>query len=44
MAKKIDPKAKAKRQKIFAAIGGVILLGLLAFQVPRTMKMLHPAE
>jgi hypothetical protein len=44
MAKKIDPKAKAKRQKIYAAIGGVILLGLLAFQVPRTMKMLHPAE
>jgi hypothetical protein len=44
MAKKIDPKTKAKRQKIYAAIGGVILLGLLAFQVPRTMKMLHPAE
>src|SRR5262249_17613537 len=44
MAKKIDPKAKAKRQKIYAAIGGVILLGLLAFQAPRTMKMLHPAE
>src|SRR5262249_56833791 len=42
MAKKIDPKAKAKRQKIFAAIGGVILLGLLAFQVPRPMKLLHP--
>src|SRR5580765_3383711 len=42
MAKKIDPKAKAKKQKIYAAIGGVLLLGLLAFQVPRTMKMLHP--
>jgi hypothetical protein len=42
MAKKIDPKAKAKRQKIYAAIGGVLLLGLLAFQVPRTLKMLHP--
>lgn len=42
MAKKIDPKAKAKRQKIFAAVGGVILLGVLAFQVPRTMKMLNP--
>ena len=26
MAKKVDPKAKAKRQKIYAAIGGVILL------------------
>jgi hypothetical protein len=42
MAKKIDPKAKAKKQKIYAAIGGVLLLALLAFQVPRTMKMLHP--
>lgn len=44
MAKKIDPKAKAKKQKIYAAIGGVILLGVLAFQVPRTMKMLHPED
>jgi hypothetical protein len=44
MAKKIDPKAKAKRQKIYAAIGGVILLGVLAFQVPRTLKMLHPSD
>lgn len=46
MAKKIDPKAKAKRQKIMAAGGAVLLLGLLAIQVPRTMKMLNakPAE
>ena len=44
MAKKIDPKAKAKRQKIFAAAGGVILLGVLAFQVPRTMKLLHQSS
>src|SRR5262249_19618947 len=44
MAKKIDPKAKAKRQKIIAGVGGVILLGVLAFQVPRTLKMLHPAD
>jgi hypothetical protein len=42
MAKKIDPKAKAKKQKIYAAVGGVLLLGVLAFQVPRTMKMLNP--
>ncbi len=41
MAKKFDPQAKAKRQKMIAAVGGVLLLGLLAFQVPRTMKMLH---
>ena len=44
MAKKIDPKAKAKRQKIFAAAGGVILLGVLAFQIPRTMKLLHQSS
>src|SRR5215210_165195 len=42
MAKKIDPQAKAKKQKVYAAVGGVLLLGLLAFQVPRTMKMLNP--
>jgi hypothetical protein len=41
MAKKVDPKAKARRQKIMAAVGGVLLLALLAFQVPRTMKMLN---
>jgi hypothetical protein len=42
VAKKIDPKAKAKRQKIYAGVGGVILVAVLAFQVPRTMKMLNP--
>jgi hypothetical protein len=44
MAKSFDPKAKAKRQKIIAAVGGVLLLGLLAFQVPRTMKMLNQSN
>jgi hypothetical protein len=39
--KQVDPKEKAKRQKVMIAVGGVLLLGLLAFQVPRTMKMLH---
>jgi len=29
MAKKIDPKAKAKKQKIYAAVGGVLLLVIL---------------
>jgi hypothetical protein len=39
MARKTpDPKAKAKRQKIILAVGGVILLGLLAFQLPKLMK------
>lgn len=44
MAKKFDPKAKAKRQKIIAAVGGVLLLGILAFQVPRTLKLLHQSN
>jgi hypothetical protein len=34
-------KAKEKRQKIIAGVGGVLLLGLLAFQVPRVMKQMH---
>jgi hypothetical protein len=44
MAKKqVDPlKAKQKKQKILAAVLGVVFLGLLAFQLPRVMKQLHP--
>jgi len=42
--KKHDPQAKAKRQKVIAAVGGVILLGLLAFQLPRTLKLLHQSS
>jgi hypothetical protein len=42
MAKKVDLKAKAKRQKIMAAGGAVLLVGILAIQVPKTMKMLNP--
>jgi hypothetical protein len=34
-------KAKEKKQKIIVAVGGVLLLGLLAFQVPRVMKQMH---
>src|ERR671932_311171 len=43
MAKKTkdDLKAKQKRQKIVAAVGGVILVALLAIQVPKTMSKLH---
>jgi hypothetical protein len=44
MAKKFDPQAKAKRQKIIAAVLGVVLLGVLAFQAPRTLKMLHQSS
>lgn len=41
MAKKLDAKAKAKRQKIIAAVLGVVLLGVLAWQVPSLMKTLN---
>jgi hypothetical protein len=41
MAKRVDLKAKAKRQKIMAGGGALLLLALLAFQVPRMMKMLN---
>lgn len=41
--KQVDPlKAKQKKQKILAGVLGVLFLGLLAFQVPRVMKQLHP--
>jgi hypothetical protein len=45
MAKKsVDPlKAKQRKQKILAAVLGVLFLGLLAFQLPRVLKRLHPA-
>lgn len=44
MAKKVlDAKAKAKRQKKIAIGGFVLLLALLAYQGPKTMKLLHPA-
>jgi hypothetical protein len=36
-----DQKAKVKKQKIILAVGGVLLLGLLAFQVPKMMAMLN---
>jgi hypothetical protein len=43
MAKKVDPlKAKEKKQKILAAVLGVVLLALLAIQGPKVWKQLHP--
>ena len=36
-------KAKQKKQKIIAAVLGVLFVGVLVFQVPRLMKQLHPA-
>jgi hypothetical protein len=44
VAKKIDPKAKAKKQKIIAGVLGALLVGVLAFQGPRTLKMLHQSS
>jgi hypothetical protein len=41
MAKKFDAKAKAKRQKIIAAVLGVLLLGVLAYEVPSVMKTMN---
>lgn len=41
MAKKVDPKAKAKRQKVLAGAGAFLFVAVLAIQVPRTMKMLN---
>ena len=40
MAKRLDPKAKAKRDKMIAAVAGLVLLGVLAFAIPMTMKQL----
>ena len=44
MAKRtVDPlKAKQKKQKIILAVLGVIFLGIMGFQGPRTWKQLHP--
>src|SRR5205814_378149 len=34
-------KAKQKKQKVIVAVGGVLLLAILAFQVPRMMKSMN---
>ena len=40
-AKRVDPlKAKQAKQKKIAIVGGVLLLGILGFQGPKTLKML----
>jgi hypothetical protein len=44
MAKRLDPKAKAKRDKMIAGIAGVVLLGVLAFAIPMTMKQLKSQQ
>jgi hypothetical protein len=44
MAKRLDPKAKAKRDKMIAAVAGIVLLGVLAFAIPMTMKQLKSQQ
>jgi hypothetical protein len=39
MAKRFDPKAKARKQKIVLAVLGVVLLGVLAYQAPTIMGL-----
>ena len=39
MAKRFDPKAKAKRQKIIAGALGLVLVGVLIFQAPTILGM-----
>jgi hypothetical protein len=39
MAKRFDPKAKARKQKILAAVLGVVFLGVFAFQAPTILGM-----
>ena len=41
MARTIDPKAKAKRQKIIAAVGAVILVALLVWRVPQVIALMN---
>jgi hypothetical protein len=39
MAKRFDPKAKAKKQKIVAGILGVLFLGVMAYQAPTILGL-----
>jgi hypothetical protein len=39
MAKRFDPKAKARKQKILAAVLGVVFLGVVAFQAPTILGL-----
>jgi hypothetical protein len=40
MAKRFDPKAKARKQKIVAAVLGVVLLGVMVYQAPTILGLL----
>jgi hypothetical protein len=39
MAKRFDPKAKARKQKIVAAVLGVLFLGVMAYQAPTILGL-----
>jgi hypothetical protein len=39
MAKRFDPKAKAKKQKIVLAVLGVVFLGVMAYQAPTILGL-----
>jgi hypothetical protein len=39
MAKRFDPKAKAKKQKIVAAILGVLFVGVIVYQAPTILSL-----
>ena len=41
--KRFDPKAKERRKKQFAGVGGALLVVLLAIQGPKTLRLLKPA-
>jgi hypothetical protein len=41
VAAKFDPKAKAKKQKIVAAVLGVVLVGVLVWQVPGVIALMN---
>jgi hypothetical protein len=41
MAKRFDPKAKAKRQKIILAVLGVLFLGVIAYQAPTILGLFN---
>jgi hypothetical protein len=40
----LDPKVRAAKKKKQAIVLGVLFLAVVAFQGPRTMKMLHPSS
>jgi hypothetical protein len=41
MAKAFDPKAKAKRQQVVAAVGALILVALLVWRVPQVIALMN---